>query len=418
VVSWTNLIYDTAEGIVLRVRSASLGVGNGEGFSPTIAVNLTIDADGTLTAAGTVAEPVALPSTASAAGLSVNLFDFTLADGGTVDGLSFEVSQVVLHTSGTGPFDKVNFRLNGPDASNVAGTYNSGANTLTFGGLSISVPNSASETYTVNAYYTANTGITDHQTLGLSLDGDVDLTISATGTQRSGANAVVNNGAGSEVEITATKLVFTTPPAGSISGQALTTQPVVEAQDDFGNVDVDFDDPLTLTETAGGVLSNNTATTANGMATFSGLTYRATVDGEAFTLTADDEAGGAEGDLPTSNAAALNSDVIATHLVFTAQPAGVDGVGALTNQPVVAAQDADGVIDTDFADTIQLTESGPGTLSNDTVAAVNGTALFTDLIYTTPFGGETFTITADDDAGRQSAGGGIQSLNGRGSPQY
>ena len=112
------------------------------------------------------------------------------------------------------------------------------------------------------------------------------------------------------VDVVATRLLFTTHPAGPISGNPLLTQPVVTAFDDSGFVDADFTDAVTLTDSAGtGTLLHNTATATGGVATFTNLTYVAGEDQETFYLIADDAAGGAEGDLPrvTSNALVANS---------------------------------------------------------------------------------------------------------------
>jgi len=171
------------------------------------------DTDATLTASSTIQEPVPLPSTADTTGEAVNLFDFTITDGGTSDRFSTDVSQIVLHTSGTSDFSKVTWRLNGANVSNGVGVYNSGANTLTFSGLAISVADGGSQTYTLSGYYSTPTGLTNNQTYIVSLDGDDDLTLSATGTQMSGSNAVVNNGTGTVVAITASKLMFQTLPS-------------------------------------------------------------------------------------------------------------------------------------------------------------------------------------------------------------
>ena len=171
----------------------------------------TKDNDGTLVASATISEPIALPSTAMTTGAAVDIFDFTLTDAGGSDALALAVTQVVLNTSGTGPFSQVTFRLNGPDVSQVTGTYSSGANTLTFTGLSISVADGASETYTVNAYYNDNTSLTESQTLILSVDGDTDLTVSGTGTQM-GTTAAITNSTGSTVDITAAKGAATSNP--------------------------------------------------------------------------------------------------------------------------------------------------------------------------------------------------------------
>jgi hypothetical protein len=123
----------------------------------------------------------------------------------------------VLNISGTGPFARVEFRLNGPDAADVSGTYSFGANTLTLSGLALSIADAANETYAVNAYYSDSTNLSENQTLILSIDGDTDLTVSGTGTQISGANAAITNSTGNTLNITATTVAFTTAPAGSPS---------------------------------------------------------------------------------------------------------------------------------------------------------------------------------------------------------
>ena len=78
---------------------------------------------------------------------------FRLAGADDVDGVALGVNQLVVHTSGTGDFSKVTWRLNGPDAANVTGVYNSAAGTITFSSLALSVANGGSETYTINAYF-------------------------------------------------------------------------------------------------------------------------------------------------------------------------------------------------------------------------------------------------------------------------
>ena len=135
------------------------------------------DLDASLTAAAGVAEPVAIPTSVDTVGEAVDVFDFTLADGGTADAQALGVSQLVVKVSGTATDaqrSQVTWRLNGPDASNVTGTYSAGADTLTFSGLSISVADGASEVYTVNAYFNDNTSLTDNATVILSVDGDTE----------------------------------------------------------------------------------------------------------------------------------------------------------------------------------------------------------------------------------------------------
>ena len=251
------------------------------------------DTDGSLSPAGAVTEPVALPTTADTVGEAVSVLDFMLSDGGATDGKSLEISQLVVNVSGTttdAVRGKITWRLNGADASNVTGTYSSVNDTITFSGLSISVANGGSEVYTVNAFHNDNSSITDNQTIILSVDGDTDLTVSSSGTQM-GTTSAVNNGSGTTTAVIASALAFTTQPAGAVSGAALTTQPVVTARDAFGNVDRDFVETVTLTEASAGTLSGDVDVAAvSGVATFTDVTYTATTDGESFRLTADDEA--------------------------------------------------------------------------------------------------------------------------------
>jgi hypothetical protein len=135
------------------------------------------DLDASLTAAAGVAEPVAIPTSVDTVGESLDVFDFTLTDGGTADALALGVSQVVVNVSRTATDaqrSQVTWRLNGPDASNVTGTYSAGADTLTFSSLSISVADGTSEIYTVNAYFNDNISLTDNATVILSVNGDTE----------------------------------------------------------------------------------------------------------------------------------------------------------------------------------------------------------------------------------------------------
>lgn len=92
--------------------------------------------------------------------------------------------------------------MNGPDVSNVTGVYNAVADTITFSGLSISIADSASEVYVINGYFNDNTGLTDGQTIILSIDGDTDVTAGGSGTQF-GATSAVTNGTGTTIDVVA-----------------------------------------------------------------------------------------------------------------------------------------------------------------------------------------------------------------------
>ncbi|MDO6424424.1 tandem-95 repeat protein [Saccharophagus degradans] len=373
------------------------------------------DSDGTLTSAAGVTEPVGLDTAVDSIGEAVNVFDFTLTDGGTADSSAMTVSQIVVNVSGTSTDTQranVTWRLNGNDVSNVTGVYNAASDTITFSGLSISVADGASEVYTVNAYFNDNTNITEDTTFILSVDGDTDVTVGGSGTQMA-ATSAVTNGAGGTFDVVATALAFTTQPAGSVSGSALSTQPVITAQDAFGNTDVDFAETITLTEASAGSLSNNTVAASAGVATFSNVIYTATADQQSFTLTADDQSGVGT-DLPTVDSNSVASDVVATTLVFSTQPIPLtvnSGVAtSFSTVPVVAAQDGNGVIDTGYSTSIAIAEvngagsaamSGTGDEDGNsatiTLSPASGVATYTGMQITyTASGGssETFNLQA------------------------
>lgn len=257
------------------------------------------DSDGNLVACSTINEPVAISSIYDTVGERVGVFDFTISDAGTSDGLALTVSQIVLHTSGsTGTFSDLTWQLQGPDADYVTGTV--GAGTITFSGLSISVANASSENYTIYAYFSTSPTSTDGQTFILSVDGDTDLTVGGSGTQM-GATSAVNNSTGSTMNVVATKLKFTTePPSSASTNTDFTGNIVVAGTDVNNNVDKDFNEDITLSAVIdithvapSGELSSTdvpgglTKTPTNGTATWTDTkyTYAEVIDIKAVSAT-------------------------------------------------------------------------------------------------------------------------------------
>ncbi len=350
-------------------RNVRVTVNDGDGgTSPNQDITVTVvapNSDGNLSAADGVIEPVALSTAADTMGEAVNLFDFTLSDGGGGDNLAMAVSTVAVHVAGTATDSeraKVTWRLNGPDANNVTGVYNAATDVLTFSGLNISVADGGSEVYTISGYFNDNTNLVEKRTYVLSIDGDTDITPGAG--SRMGVTSPVNNGTGSTIEVTATQLAFSTQPTGSVSGSALTTQPVVSATDAFGNTDIDFSETITLSEGSAGTLSGGSTSATNGVASFSAVTYTATADQQAFILTANDQ-DGVGSNLPSVDANTITADVVATKLVFSTEPAPTSLPASqstsFTTVPVVQAVDAINVVDQGYSTSITLSEvNGPG----------------------------------------------------------
>ncbi|MCP4344379.1 MAG: hypothetical protein GY795_02510, partial [Desulfobacterales bacterium] len=320
------------------------------------------DSDGSLTPGTGVTEPVALPSTAASAVAAVNIFDFILTDGGTSDALSLDVTQVILSTSGTGDFTKVIWRLNGPDASDVTGVYSAPGNTITFSGLTISVADGTSETYTVNAYYSDNTLLTGGQTYILSTDGDTDLTVDGDKTQMS-ATVSINNSTGTTVDITGTSLVFATQPSDTLAVSNISGF-TVGIQDAFGNTDTDSTASVTLSinsNPGSSTLSGtNPVSAVAGVTTFSSIILDKI--GTGYTLDA------ASGVLVTGTSSTFN-------ITTTAPVLDNSGTPALTG------------ITEDIAD-----GSNTGTLVSSVIASLNGSGI-TD---SDPGQAEGIAVTAVD----------------------
>ncbi|CAB1057424.1 Beta-galactosidase (EC [Olavius sp. associated proteobacterium Delta 1] len=255
------------------------------------------DSDGDLTASAAISEPVAISSIADTSGERVAVFDFSISDGGTADGLSLDVSQIVLNTSGTGTFSDITWQLNGPDASYVTGTV--AASTITFSSLSISVADGASETYTVYAYFSSSPTSMDGETFILSVDGDTDLTIGGSGTQM-GTTSAVDNGSGSTMNVVHSQLVFSTqPPSSAAINTDFSGTIAVSATDVNNNIDTDFNEAITLSAVitvshaaANGTLSSTdsggtTKSPTSGTATWTDTKYdyAETIDVRAVSTT-------------------------------------------------------------------------------------------------------------------------------------
>ncbi|PTA93648.1 hypothetical protein CWM66_06445 [Kosakonia sp. H7A] len=362
----------------------------------------SVDATSTVTA-GPSGEATTFSTTATSAASATSLLDFTLTDLGTSDGSATNVSQFYANVSGTATsseLSKMTFLLSGPDATNVVGTYDSSTGRITFSSLNLSVADNSSETYTIKAYYNDNTSsndITDHHTVILSVNASNFTTVSGGSTFAS-SQANVNNGSGASIDVAATKLIYSQSPSTSVvSGINFTTQPVVIAVDDRGNIDTDFNGSVTLSENGSGSLTGTTqATASNGIATFSGVKYTSASDGDAnFVLTA------AAGSLVSATSASLNPDVVATRLVFSTQPVPTaiqNGQSAIfTTVPVVQAVDANGMVDQDYTTNIVLSVTDPndsvvdGTVNSLAVTSGDNDASATTVTLTPSGGIATYT---------------------------
>jgi hypothetical protein len=367
------------------VRVTAHDVGTVRSLSADTLLTFTVlealpDSDGRLIP-GTSRESVPIPSSATTAATAASLLDFSLVDGGGNDGLSLAVSAMVLHTSGEGPFAQFGWRLASPIGPDVIGVYDGGNNTVTFSDLAITVADGSAQSFDVRAFYADNTLLTEGQTVQLSIDGDVDLAV--TGTAMTGSNPVIDNGTGAIVGVTATQLVLVTPPAplDVVSGAEIDfdTDPVLAAYDAVGNLDLDFNDTVTITTSGAGVaiVGNGSVAAIAGIASFQGLslTYDASTDGEVFALRARDTGAGAEGSLQAVSTPPLRADVVASRLRFSQQPPeAATASEAFDGAVTVAGVDAAGLLDTAFAATVTLS----AVLFNDPITSGSGALASTE----------------------------------------
>src|ERR1700685_137951 len=168
----------------------------------------------------------------------------------------------------------------------------------------------------------------------------------------------------------------TPKPAGAVNAVALTPQPIIDVVDSGGNIVTGDTSTVTATTSATSIAGATKAAVA-GVATFSALAItNATIDTNVTLNFAD-------GSLTPIHIATLAITGAATKLIITTQPStvAVSG-GALTTQPVVDVEDANGaVVKADTSTVTAALVSGPGgsSITNATKAAVAGVATFVGL---------------------------------------
>jgi uncharacterized protein YxjI len=173
---------------------------------------------------------------------------------------------------------------------------------------------------------------------------------------------------------TATQATLTTNAAGSVSGSAFTTQPVITIQDAFGNTVINSSASVTMTVSGNGTTVGTTTINAvAGVATFTDVGISGNA-GQPYTLTFT------SGSLTTATQSITPTFGTATQATLTTNAAGSVSGSAFTTQPVIQIKDAFGNIITNSSASVTMTVSGNGTTVGTTTAnAVAGVATFTDV---------------------------------------
>ncbi len=218
---------------------------------------------------------------------------------------------------------------------------------------------------------TTSAGVAYFSMCALSAAGTYTLQATAPGMNAGTRNITVS------APPSANHLTFTGVSTTGAPGVALSTQPVVAVQNTSNQTVTNLTPTsVTLSKLSGpGTLSctSTTVTTVSGVASFAGCSFSV-----AGTYVLQATASG----ITAGQSASIVITVppVVQHLTFTGvSTTGAPGV-ALTNQPVVAVQDASNQTVTNLAPTSVMLSvlSGPGTLSctSTTVTTVGGVATF------------------------------------------
>jgi len=199
------------------------------------------------------------------------------------------------------------------------------------------------------------------------------LTVSSSGVDDATTSAItVTPAAASQL------VIRTQPSATATAGQAFGTQPVIDEEDQFGNLETGDNSTVvtaSLQSGAGPLQGTMSATVSGGVSTFTNLT-----DNKAETISLDFSSGSLTSATSTS---IVVSPAAASQLVVQTQPSATTTAGqAFATQPVIYEEDQYGNLETgDNSAVVAATlESGTGPLHGTaTVTVSGGVATFTNL---------------------------------------
>ena len=263
-------------------------------------------------------------------------------------------------------------------------------NPVAQGGVTVTVSVSGGASlFGSNSATTNSSGVATFSGLGLS--GTVgSYTLSFVSGGLSGVtSSSINLGAGA-----ATQLTITTQPAGAMSGNAFTTQPVIQLRDASGNPvpQAGIDVSASVNQAGASLIGTTTAqTNASGAATFADLG----LSGTTGSYTLDFAASG----LPNVTSAPINLGAAgATQLTMSTQPSATVASGsALAQAPAVQLRDAGGNVVSQSGVSVTVAISGSGASLTGTTSAMtdaSGIATFTGLGLTGTVGSYTLQFSS------------------------
>jgi hypothetical protein len=230
------------------------------------------------------------------------VFRFDIRDGGgsaDADAFNTTLTDITFSVANSSALEKVALYDNTTELAEVAA-----GSSITFSGLSATAADGGSKTLNLRATY--KTSVTDNTQFSFTV---TSATSSGSGFAAGNAGGATSSTSGdnNRIEVTASKLAFTTQPSTSASiGIALATQPVVAAQDANNNTDLDYSGTVTLTNSGSIATSNNAVAATSGVATYSGFRFNAAGAGITLSTTNGDGLTNA----PNSNAITITCPTI------------------------------------------------------------------------------------------------------------
>lgn len=155
-----------------------------------------------------------------------------------------------------------------------------GGASAVFSGLDLTAGDGGTKTFSLRASF--NASVTDNTQFSYTISSaSTDPEGSGFESANAGAAASSTTGNNNRIEVTASKLIFSTQPISALTNVAMANV-VVQAVDALDNRDLDYSGTFSITSTGSLVSSPVQQSTSNGQATFSTLTHSAT--GTGLTL--------------------------------------------------------------------------------------------------------------------------------------
>ena len=242
-------------------------------------------------------------------------------------------------------------------------------NTVTNSTASVTMTVSGNGTIVGTATVNAVAGVANFSGVGISGTAGTPYTLTFASNGLTSATQSITPTFGA-----ATQATLSTPAAGSVSGSAFITQPVITIKDAFGNTVTNSTAAVTMTVSGNGTtVGTATVNAVAGVATFTNAGISGTA-GTPYTLTF------ASGALTSATQSITPTFGAATQLTLGTSAAGSASGSAFITQPVITIKDAFGNTVTNSSAAITMTVSGNGTTAGTaTVNAVAGVATFTNV---------------------------------------